>query len=94
MGRVTRWGEFSHNYWAMVFFGKFLKDYRSRPKLCLLFSHRPGLILTFPKNGLAAFLAIFSQTHLVTLSAGRQQFKSTKFCFYAFNATKLSVEIF
>jgi hypothetical protein len=51
-------------HWAIVYFGWFYRNYRSRP-------HFLGIDYVFmlPKFGRATFWAIFSQTRLVALSA-------------------------
>jgi hypothetical protein len=50
-----------------VFFGKLLENQISGPYLWATFSYKKNNALVLTKIGWAAFWAIFSQTHLVTL---------------------------
>jgi hypothetical protein len=72
-------------YWVTVYFGRFLRNYRSK---FLVTVPVKFVYLFLKKTGWAAFWAIFSQAHLVTLkkaisaqrcdeSVRRRQFEKT-----------------
>jgi hypothetical protein len=75
--RVTRLGEFSPAYWAIVFFwggGQFFEKHRSSTNFGPLFSREKSYELIVTWNGFGRMLGnFFSQTHLVTLDPNNEK---------------------
>jgi hypothetical protein len=56
-------------YWATFFFGQFFFNFiQTGPNCCYFLSKVKSFVLILQNKGWAKFWAIFSQTHLVTLS--------------------------
>jgi hypothetical protein len=54
-------------FWAIVFFGKFIENFRSSANSWANFFRSASYVLILTKNWLGYILGNFLQTHLVTL---------------------------